>query len=87
MRNQIRTRPGQEYNQDQIRQDVSTLLRTGRFLDVRDTRRVEMIVDPNHRAACRWARLLGFEQEGYMKLFSPDGRDALMFARVRDERR
>ena len=47
---------------------------------------IEMIVDPDHRAACRWARLLGFEEEGYMKSYSPDGRDALMFARVRDGR-
>ncbi|MCG8548240.1 MAG: hypothetical protein MJE12_28915 [Alphaproteobacteria bacterium] len=58
-----------------------------RFLDARLTRRIEMIVDPDHRAACRWARLLGFEEEGYMKSYSPDGRDALMFARIRDERR
>jgi len=35
VRNQIRTRPGMEYSQDQINQDVATLLQTGRFLDVR----------------------------------------------------
>ncbi|UCD29774.1 MAG: BamA/TamA family outer membrane protein, partial [Planctomycetota bacterium] len=35
IRNQIRTRAGQQYSQDQIQRDVGRLLRTGRFVDVR----------------------------------------------------
>lgn len=35
VRNQIRTRAGQAYSQDQLQRDVARLLRTGRFLDVR----------------------------------------------------
>jgi outer membrane protein insertion porin family len=35
VRNQIRTRAGQPYSQDQVQRDVGRLLRTGRFLDVR----------------------------------------------------
>ena len=35
VRNQIRSRAGQAYSQEQVQGDVSRLLRTGRFLDVR----------------------------------------------------
>jgi len=35
VRNQIRNRAGQVYSESQVQQDVSVLLRTGRFLDVR----------------------------------------------------
>jgi len=35
VRNQIRTRTGQAYSQDQVQRDRSQLLRTGRFLSVR----------------------------------------------------
>ncbi len=35
VRNQIRSRAGQAYSQEQVQGDVSRLLRTGRFIDVR----------------------------------------------------
>lgn len=35
VRNQIRTRSGQPYSQDQLQRDIARLLRTGRFLDIR----------------------------------------------------
>lgn len=35
IRNQIRTRTGESYSQDQVQRDVARLLRTGRFRDVR----------------------------------------------------
>jgi len=42
VRNQIRTRAGAVYSQDQIQRDISQLLRTGRFLDVQvETQRVD----------------------------------------------
>lgn len=35
VRNQIRTRAGQPYSQDEVQRDIGRLLRTGRFLDVK----------------------------------------------------
>ncbi|MBI4579250.1 MAG: outer membrane protein assembly factor BamA [Planctomycetes bacterium] len=37
VRNQIRTRAGEAYSQDQVQRDIARLLRTGRFRDVRAT--------------------------------------------------
>ena len=56
------------------------------FLNDRQTRRIEMTVDADHAKAGRWARLLGFQVEGYMQAYTPDGRDAVLYARVRNER-
>lgn len=46
-------------------------------------RRVEMIVDCDHAAGCRWAERMGFEQEGRMRAYTPDGRDCFLYARVK----
>jgi hypothetical protein len=54
-----------------------------RFLDARGTRRTEMSVDADHKAGQRWAELLGFHKEGFMKAYSPDGRDAYLYARIK----
>lgn len=56
-----------------------------RFLEARKTRRTEMSVDVDHMAGQRWAELLGFRKEGLMKSYSPDGRDAYLYARVRND--
>lgn len=53
-----------------------------RFLDARATRRTEMSVDVGHTEGQRWAELLGFQKEGYMRSYTPDGRDAFLYARV-----
>lgn len=45
-------------------------------------RRVEMAVDPRHPEGKRWALHLGFEFEGLARKFTPDGRDAEIWARV-----
>lgn len=45
-------------------------------------RRVECFVDVSFREGVRWAEMLGFQREGLMRAFSPDGRDHLLFARV-----
>ncbi len=58
-----------------------------RQLDARKTRRTEMSVDVVHAAGQRWAELLGFKKEGLMRRFSPDGRDAYLYAKVRDDGR
>lgn len=46
-------------------------------------RRVEMHVDCQHAAGCRWAERLGFRVEGVMQAVTPDGRDCFLYARVR----
>lgn len=45
--------------------------------------RVEATVDVGFNQGCRWLKMLGFELEGYMKAYRPDGADMLLFARVR----
>lgn len=46
-------------------------------------RRVEAHCDAEFGQAHRWLRLLGFEYEGPLAKYTPDGRDCLRFARVR----
>ena len=53
-----------------------------RVLAASPWRRVEMHVDCNHAAGCRWAERLGFVSEGVMKAVTPDGRDCFLYARV-----
>jgi len=74
---------------------LSRRIRPNRFLAVhrliaaaldraamRDPGRIEVQIDPGHAAALRWARLLGFETEGRMRRYLPDGRDMILMARV-----
>lgn len=53
------------------------------FLDLKAPRRTELYVDAGFEAGYRWAGLLGFEREGYLKSFDADGRDQVLFARIR----
>lgn len=54
-----------------------------RFLDSTEFRRIEAFVDAEFEQGHRWVQMLGFEREGYMRAFNPDGRDAVLYARVR----
>jgi len=54
-----------------------------RFLDSTDYRRIEAFVDAEFEQGHRWVNMLGFEREGYMRAFNPDGRDAVLYARIR----
>lgn len=54
-----------------------------RFLDMHDARRIEATVDSKFEAGHRLMRLLGFEFEGHMRAYLPDGRDCDLYARVR----
>jgi len=54
-----------------------------RFLDVSSFRRIEANVDVGFEEGERWMKMLGFEYEGYMKAYRPDGSDMLLFARIR----
>jgi hypothetical protein len=46
-------------------------------------RRVEIAVDAQFGAGCRWAHLLGFELEALAKAYMPNGRDAFIYSRVK----
>lgn len=48
-------------------------------------RRIEITVDAGFTQGHRWAKMLGFEIEGYMKAYRPDGGDMVMYSRIRDE--
>lgn len=53
------------------------------FLDLAEVRRIDCAVKADFEAGHRWARLLGFEQEGVMRAYGPDGCDYARYARVR----
>lgn len=54
-----------------------------RWLGSAAFRRLEAHCDAEFMQAHRWLMLLGFNYEGPLAKFLPDGRDALRFARVR----
>jgi hypothetical protein len=45
-------------------------------------RRIEMGVHTSYVDGHRWARMLGFKREGTMRLYSPDGTDTDLYARI-----
>ena len=53
------------------------------FLDNAPYRRIEATVDVGFKQGHRWIKMLGFELEGYMKAYRPDGADMLLYARVK----
>lgn len=55
-----------------------------RWLQVCPFRRVEAAVDAEFPEAVRWVERLGFEREGPLRAFTPDGRDCIRFARVKN---
>lgn len=54
-----------------------------RFLVMSEYRRIETSVATNFAEGHRWARMLGFEREGTMRAYTPDGFDCDLYARVR----
>ncbi|WP_282609470.1 hypothetical protein [Pelagibius sp. Alg239-R121] len=52
------------------------------FLKGLPLRRVEMTVDSLHAPGHRWASLLGFQHEGTLRAYTPDGRDCDLYARI-----
>jgi hypothetical protein len=53
-----------------------------RFLDIAGFRRVEATVDVGFDAGDRWMKMLGFEFEGLMRAYRPDGADMKLYARI-----
>lgn len=54
-----------------------------RFLKMSEYRRIETSVATNFAEGHRWARMLGFEREGTMRAYTPEGFDCDLYARVR----
>lgn len=53
------------------------------FLESQRLRRIEMAVDAAHMPGQRWASMLGFQFEGTLRAYTPDGRDCHLYARIR----
>lgn len=45
-------------------------------------RRMQIVVNVNHKAAVRWAEFLRFNREGVMSKYGPEGADYYMYART-----
>ena len=53
------------------------------FLDNAPYRRIEATVDVGFKQGHRWIKMLGFELEGYMRAYRPDGAVMLLYARIK----
>lgn len=53
-----------------------------RFLALKNLRRIETSVRADFAAGCRWAALMGFENEGLMRKYGFDGSDHFRYARI-----
>jgi RimJ/RimL family protein N-acetyltransferase len=47
------------------------------------SRRYESTVDVGFKQGHRFMKMLGFEVEGYLKAYRPDGADMVLYARVK----
>lgn len=54
-----------------------------RALELSSYTRIEAQVDAGFAEAITWAELLGFRAESVMAKFTPEGRDAFMYVRIR----
>lgn len=52
------------------------------WLRYHGTGRIETAIDPRFEASIRWAQHLGFEREGILRHWTPQGDDWLLFSRV-----
>lgn len=53
-----------------------------RWLRFHNEGRVDTAIACNFPAAIRWAHMLGFQREGLMRRFDPDGNDCYLYAQV-----
>lgn len=68
---------------DRIGHKMVTITRSGRrFMENLPHRRIEMTVTAGHEEGFRWAKLLGFQCEGLMRCYGPQGEDCFLFSRV-----
>ncbi len=59
---------------------------TKRQIDAAPFRRIEATIDVGFKPGHRWVEMLGFEMEGYLRHYRPDGGDQIMYARIKDVR-
>lgn len=55
---------------------------TARLLTLAGLPRIEASVEVGFSPGCRWLELLGFEEEGRMRRYGPNGADHFRYARV-----
>lgn len=48
-----------------------------------DLKRIEAATEASFKQGCRWLELLGFEQEGLMRRYGPNGEDHYRYALIR----
>jgi RimJ/RimL family protein N-acetyltransferase len=53
------------------------------FLNNSPFRRIEATVDVGFDQGHRWIKMLGFELEGYLRAYRPDGEDQILYSRIR----
>lgn len=53
-----------------------------RSFELHPFRRIETCVLKGFAEGCRWAEMLGFQREGLMRAYGPDGSDFHLYARV-----
>lgn len=54
-----------------------------RLLGLTDLKRIEAATEASFKQGCRWLELLGFEQEGLMRRYGPNGEDHYRYALIR----
>lgn len=54
-----------------------------RLLEIPSYRRIEASAAASFQPACRWLELLGFDAEGVMRKYGPNGEDCMRYAKVR----
>jgi hypothetical protein len=54
------------------------------FLEQCDVRRVEAYVDEHFEAGHRWMGMLGFNSEGLLRAFLPNGKSQVIYSRIND---
>lgn len=53
-----------------------------RLLSLTNLKRIEATTEVSFAQGCRWLTLLGFENEGRMRAYGPNGEDHYRFARI-----
>lgn len=53
-----------------------------RLLELTGLKRIEATTEASFVQGCRWLALLGFENEGRMRAYGPNGEDHYRFARI-----
>lgn len=61
---------------------VSLTRRISRWLRFHNTGRIDTSVHCTFDQAIRWAEMLGFQREGLMRRYDPEGRDCYLYAQV-----